>query len=81
MAPQQIGRGAAGTDQQNAVHPVTYQKVEQGGGFAAPYPAAAQHDLVVLFLGVALQVQHDGGVKRAGELRQNDAQHTGPAGD
>ena len=60
MAPQQIGRGAAGTDQQNAVHPVTYQKVEQGGGFAAPYPAAAQHDLVVLFLGVALQVQHDG---------------------
>ena len=81
MAPQQIGRGAAGTDQQNAVHPVTYQKVEQGGGFAAPYPAAAQHDLVVLFLGVALQVQHDGGVKRAGELRQNDAQHAGPAGD
>ena len=80
VAAQQLLGGDAGADQQNAVHPVAHQKVKQGVDFSVSCPAAAQHDLIAPLLGVPLQMQRQGGVEGTGEIRQDDAQHVGPAG-
>lgn len=81
IAVQQLPSLVAGAAEQNAVHPLTNEKFKQPLDFAVPRAAAAKHHLIALLPGAGLNAQRERRVKGVGDVRQNQPQHIGAAGD